>query len=215
VAEIKLTKGELRNQQVLLAQLEKYLPTLQLKKALLQVEVQEVRMEIQRLESLQNEKKQYVDALSGLFATQTTIDLTQAAKIKNVIKRHENIAGVDVPYFQEIDFDDFTYDLFETPPWIDSAILQLRDLVTLHQQVKIAYEQREALEKEWKEVSIRVNLFEKVLIPRALENIRVIKIFLSDQQLAAIARTKVAKAKIERNNRQKTSVIREEGDVHA
>ncbi len=40
MAETKLTKNELRNQQTHLAQLEKYLPTLQLKKAMLQAEVQ-------------------------------------------------------------------------------------------------------------------------------------------------------------------------------
>ncbi len=43
MAEIKLTKNELRSQQNLLAQLEKYLPTLQLKKAMLQSEVSEAR----------------------------------------------------------------------------------------------------------------------------------------------------------------------------
>jgi V/A-type H+-transporting ATPase subunit D len=45
-------------------------------------------------------------------------------------------------------------------------------------------------------VSIRVNLFEKVLIPRAQENIKKIRIFLGDQQLSAVAQAKVAKLKI-------------------
>ena len=46
-------------------------------------------------------------------------------------------------------------------------------------------------------MSIRVNLFEKILIPRALRNIKKIKVFLGDQQLAAVSQAKVAKAKIE------------------
>ena len=50
MAEIKLTKNELRNQQNKLSQLEKYLPTLQLKKALLQLEVNEARGEITQFE---------------------------------------------------------------------------------------------------------------------------------------------------------------------
>ena len=39
MAEIKFTKTELRSQQLKLDRLRKYLPTLQLKKAMLQVEV--------------------------------------------------------------------------------------------------------------------------------------------------------------------------------
>jgi V/A-type H+/Na+-transporting ATPase subunit D len=46
-------------------------------------------------------------------------------------------------------------------------------------------------------VSIRLNLFEKVLIPRAQKNIKKIKIFLGDQELAAVCQAKVAKRKIE------------------
>jgi V/A-type H+/Na+-transporting ATPase subunit D len=201
VAEVKLTKNELRNQQTRLAQLEKYLPTLQLKKAMLQAEVQETRQEIHRLEQLLEKKRQQVDAFSGLLATKTTIDPLQAVKIKHLGKRYENIAGVEVPYFEGIEFEEFSYSLFETAPWVDAAVLGLRALAELREQIKITQEQKSALEKEWREVSIRVNLFEKILIPRAFENIRMIKVFLGDQQLAAVSRAKVAKAKIEANKK--------------
>ena len=99
MAEVKLTKNELRNQQVHLAQLEKYLPTLQLKKAMLQAEVNEVRHEIQRLEHDFELKRQKVDVFSPLLTTKTTIDPLKAAKIKEVHKHYENVAGVEVPYF--------------------------------------------------------------------------------------------------------------------
>jgi V/A-type H+-transporting ATPase subunit D len=64
-------------------------------------------------------------------------------------------------------------------------------------RVKIGKEKLAALEKELREVSIRVNLFEKILIPRAVSNIKKIKVFLNDQQLEAVSQAKVAKAKIE------------------
>lgn len=197
MADVKLTKNELRNQQVHLAQLEKYLPTLQLKKAMLQAEVNEVRHEIQRLEAEVEVKRKQVDEFSALLTTRTTIDPLQAVKIQQAHKHYENIAGVEVPYFDGVDFEEFTYNLFETPPWVDAAVVELRHLVRMREHVRVAYEQREALEKEWREVSIRVNLFEKVLIPRAVINIRKIKVFLGDQQLAAVSRAKVAKSKIE------------------
>jgi len=218
VAEVKLTKNELRNQQVHLAQLDKYLPTLQLKKAMLQAEVNEVRHEILRLEEELNTKREQVDLFSALLATKTTIDPLKAVQIKQVHKHYENIAGVEVPYFERVDFEEFTYNLFETPPWVDAAVVELRHLTMFREQVKVAYEQRDALEKEWREVSIRVNLFEKILIPRAIDNIRKIKVFLGDQQLAAVSRAKVAKTKIEAGKKIAAALARqqqEEGAPHA
>lgn len=199
MAEIKLTKNELRNQQTRLAQLEKYLPTLQLKKAMLQAEVQETRHEIEKQESVQEQLRHKAEEFSGLLSTKTTIEPLEAVKIKKVSKHYENIAGVEVPYFEGVEFEDFTYSLFETAPWVDGAILNLRSLAELREHIKVLHEQKRALEKELREVSIRVNLFEKILIPRAVENIRVIKVFLGDQELAAVSRAKVAKAKIEAN----------------
>lgn len=201
MAEIKLTKNELRNQQMLLGQLEKYLPTLQLKKAMLQAQVQETRHEIERQELLQRKKQTKAEEFSGLLSTKTTIDPLEAVKIKLVFKHYENIAGVEVPYFERVEFEDFSYSLFETAPWVDGAILVLRSLAELREHIFVLREQKTALEKELREVSIRVNLFEKILIPRAVENIRAIKVFLGDQELAAVSRAKVAKEKIEANKR--------------
>jgi V/A-type H+-transporting ATPase subunit D len=42
-----------------------------------------------------------------------------------------------------------------------------------------------------------VNLFEKVKIPETKENIRMIRIYLGDQQTAAVVRGKIAKAAID------------------
>lgn len=196
MAEIKMTKNELRSQQTHLAQLEKYLPTLQLKKAMLQAVVHDVRQEIMRLEQLQEGKRKQIDLFTPLLATKITIDPLQAVKIKQLSTHEENVAGVEIPYFDAIEYEDFSYSLFETPPWVDAAIVDLRALSEVHEKINVAYKQRRALEKEWREVSIRVNLFEKILIPRAIENIRKIKVYLGDQQLAAVSRAKVAKAKI-------------------
>lgn len=202
MADIKLTKNELRDQQTRLAQLEKYLPTLQLKKAMLQAEVHEIKQEIDLLKKKLNQKRQEVEEFSGLLATKTSIDPQQAIKIKTLNKRYENVAGVEIPYLEGIEFEEFTYSLFETPPWVDAAIVGLRLLAEAGIRVSIGEEQLKALEKELREVSIRVNLFEKILIPRTLGNIKKIKVFLGDQQLAAVSQAKVAKAKIESNKEQ-------------
>jgi V/A-type H+/Na+-transporting ATPase subunit D len=113
-----------------------------------------------------------------------------------VRKSYENIAGVEVPYFHGVTFQQIDYDLFETPPWVDSVVAGLQGVSEAHVKVEIAREKKIALENELRQVSIRVNLFEKILIPRAQGNIKKIKVFLSDQQLAAVSRAKVAKTKI-------------------
>ena len=58
---------------------------------------------------------------------------------------------------------------------------------------EILAEQERLIAEELRTTSQRVNLFEKVKIPECKENIRVIKIFLGDEQTAAVARGKLAK----------------------
>lgn len=197
MAEMKLTKNELRGQQNKLHQLEKYLPTLQLKKAMLQAEVNEARIEITACEAEVERVGAMVEQFTPLLSENLTIDISNCAKITNVSKRYENIAGVEVPYFESIAFADFDYSLFDTPLWVDFVAKELRHYVEAMVRVEIAREKKAALEKELREVSIRVNLFEKILIPRCLKNIKKIKIFLGDQQLSAVSQAKIAKEKIE------------------
>lgn len=201
MAEIKLTKNELRAQQNRLAQLQKYLPTLQLKKALLQIEVNEARQEIGKLEHNYKTLHHEVESYSELLSDKTEIDPMGAAKIIEVKKHYENIAGVEVPYFEGITFADFEYTLFDTPAWLDTVVKGVRGLSEAQIKIDIAREKKAALDNELREVSIRVNLFEKILIPRALNNIKKIKVFLGDQQLAAVSRAKVAKHKIEEHKK--------------
>lgn len=197
MGEIKFTKNELRAQQSRLQQLEKYLPTLQLKKAMLQAQVNEARLEIVGFEEAFQQVKNQVEGFSALLAENLSFNIQESVKVDQIKRGYENIAGVEVPYFESISFVDFHYDLFDTPPWVDGATKGLRGLVAAQVKVQIAREKKAALEKEWREVSIRVNLFEKVLIPRSVKNIKRIKVFLGDMQLAAVSQAKVAKSKIE------------------
>lgn len=192
-----LTKTELRDQQHRLTQLQKYLPTLQLKKMLLQIEVQSASQEIEALSSEFQIKKARASSYASLFTSRGAFDLFPAVKIAQVERHIENIAGVDLPVLDQVIFQESKHLLFDAPVWLESAIAGMRQLIKIREKIGIAKERKAALEKELQEVSIRVNLFEKILIPRAQEAIRKIKIFLGDQQLAAICQAKVAKLKIQ------------------
>jgi len=194
---VRLTKNELRTQQNQLIQLQHYLPTLQLKKALLQSQVNEAKLEIEKLFSELHQKEELVAEYAPLLSQKLSIDLTQYVRIYQIKKRYENIAGSEVPIFEEVLFNNITYDLFDTPVWLESAIFGLRGLSWTRGQISVAEERKKILEQELRAISIRVNLFEKILIPRAENNIKKIKVFLGDQFLALIGQAKVAKQKIE------------------
>jgi V/A-type H+-transporting ATPase subunit D len=196
VAKLKLTKMELRSQQIKLAQLSKYLPTLQLKKALLQSEVDHAQTQIDALAAEFTAHEARVASYSSLFSDRYATDLFSAVKITDVEKDHENIAGIDIPIFKKVLFTKSEYSLFDTPVWLEGAIIGVKELLEIREKLKVAEEKKRALEKELRDVSIRVNLFEKIMIPRTMQNIKRIKIFLGDQQLAAVSQAKVSKRKI-------------------
>jgi len=197
---VKLTKNELRNQQTRLSQFQRYLPTLQLKKSMLQFEVNMVHLEISRLKEEMRLVRRQVEEFSPLFVDKVDLNMTEFASVVHVKKHYENIAGVEIPLFDSVVFQEPEAFLYDTPVWTERGIEMVRELVSMREKIGVAEEKRRALEKELREVSIRVNLFEKVLIPRSQQNIKKIRIFLGDQQLAAVAQAKVAKTKISRES---------------
>ncbi len=198
MAEIRLNKTELKNQKTLLDQLSKYLPTLQLKKQQLQVEVEVAKTLLDRFLSNFEEIKKGVSQWYILFSQQLSLNLMQFAEIESVISERENVAGVDVPAFRDVQFKKYDYSYFTTPLWFDRAIEEIRKLLFLREEMKILKQKLKLLEEELRQTNIKVNLFEKRMIPECKENIRKIKIFLGDQEIAAICNAKIAKDKLKR-----------------
>ena len=73
----------------------------------------------------------------------------------------------------------------------------LADSARVRAECEFLEEQRKRVAEELRVTAQRVNLFEKVKIPECRENIRVIKIFLGDEQTASVARGKIAKKRSE------------------
>ena len=198
---IKLTKNELKKQKENLKQFQRYLPTLQLKKQQLQSVIMKVRSD---LEAKEAEREKMIDGLDdwvAVFAENGIFEeskrLEQMVQPDKVITGEENIAGVTVPSFEELTFKEINYDVDEYPLWVDTAVYRLRDIATLDAFVSTLRKQVELLDAELRTTSQRVNLFEKVKIPEAQENIRVIQVYLGDQQTAAVVRGKISKKKLE------------------
>jgi len=198
MAEIRLNKTELKKQKTLLAQLSKYLPTLQLKKQQLQVEVENVKTVYNDLEKKLLKLKETLLSWSLLLSQKLTVDIMDSVKVDKLLTTTENIAGIDVPKFEEIVFCEFDYSYFLTPIWFEKAKKELRDLVVFRERMKITTKRLELIGEELRQTNIKVNLFEKRMIPNCKENIKRIKIFLGDQEIAAICNAKIAKDKLKK-----------------
>lgn len=195
--KVKLTKGELKRQRDALKQYERYLPTLQLKKQQLQLEILHQYSLLEEKRKLLAEKKQSALNWAGLLVEDAADYLAKIISPQNVITVEKNIAGVDIPICEKVEFANPVYDFFITPLWIDSALEALRVCVVSLEEIKIIEKGIAILRQELRITTQRVNLFEKVKIPEAEEAIRLIKIYIGDQMVNAVGRSKIVKAKIE------------------
>lgn len=196
MAKVRLTKGELKRQRDALRQYERYLPTLQLKKQQLQLEILQQINLLSEKRQVEAKKKEAVKVWAGLF-TDWGINLKEWLIPSSIITGAKNVAGVDLPLFERAEFNEAEYDLFATPLWVDFAIEALRAIVSLEREMRIIEQGIEILRRELRITTQRVNLFEKVKIPEAMEAIRLIKIYIGDQMANAVGRSKIAKRKIE------------------
>ncbi len=202
MAKIKLTKNEQKKQKDALKQYKRYLPTLLLKKQQLQIVIRQSEREI---EEIKEEKKKHVESIDDWISVYgANRELPPSLSIGNLISIKEinitkgNVAGVVVPVFNSLVFNDISYSLRDYPLWVDSALVTLRDMAKYDAIIAVLEERINLLEKELRTTSQRVNLFEKVKIPLTKENIRVIGIYLQDQQTSAVVRGKIAKKKLVR-----------------
>jgi V/A-type H+-transporting ATPase subunit D len=196
MAKIKLTKGELKKQRDALKQFQRYLPTLQLKKQQLQLEISQQSAMLEEAKQVLSKNIQAAHSWAGLLA-EPRVEIKPFLKSERVARRFKNIAGVDIPVFEGVEFYEKDYDLFLTPLWLDAAIQSLRELIVLKIKILVYQQGLDILRQELRITTQRVNLFEKVKIPVAEENIRLIKIYIGDQMANAVGRSKIAKRKIE------------------
>lgn len=196
MAKIKLTKNELKRQKDSLKRFERYLPTLTLKKQQLQTVIRQVertvREKMEKRDALVADLEEWI----ALFGEE--IDFSSILRVREIIVSDGNIAGVDIPVFEDISFVVTEYDLLEYPPWVDRAVEVLKELLALDSELQVLERQRDRLADELRITTQRVNLFEKVKIPETKENIRRIRIYLGDEQTAAVVRGKIAKRNLVR-----------------
>lgn len=194
MAHLKLNKTSLSLEQKNLRNYKKYLPSLELKRKKLLSERNNVDKQVLQLQEreheLNNKAQTNFPMVSGHLNT-----IKQCIKIDNLLTQEENVVGVKLPVFKSIHFTMLNYDYLNTPHWFESLIGLVQELIETRLRIKITLSRQQLLDKAIQTVTQRKNLFEKVLIPDALNHIRLIQIFLADNERAAVVRSKIAKKK--------------------
>lgn len=195
MAKIKHTKNEMKAQKEALSRFQRFLPMLQMKKQLLQAEIIRISAEITSRKQKEEARRRSLESWVSLLSEPAGIE--EVVSLTAVELGESNIAGVTIPVLDNARVTVKDYDLFSTPTWFDDAVEAISALIRLRAEREVLEEQRRLIAEELRVTSQRVNLFEKVKIPECRENIRVIKIFLGDEQTAAVARGKLAKKRTE------------------
>lgn len=194
MARLLLSKATLSAQRKQLAAYRRFLPSLEMKR-------QQLMVTVKRCEQTLAEQQQAVLRLQQKVAEQypmlanDRIDLDQLVVINAVHTQRINIVGVWIDDIVDIEFHCAPISILTKPHWVDGIQRLLQQALELEirqlQQQKIL----KRLKDELLKVTQRVNLFDKVLIPEALANIRKIQIYLDDKDREAVITSKIAKNK--------------------
>ncbi len=194
MARLQLSKSALAREQKNLKTYERFLPSLDLKR-------QQIMAERTRAARRLAETRRAIDACRTeagekipMLASRD-VDLTGLAKISDVTLEVENVVGTRLPQLKEVKVEVRDYALMGKPLWVDAAAEMLRRMLELRVRVQVEERRLALLEEAVKTITQRVNLFDKVLIPRARQNIKRIRIYLSDMETAGVVRSKIAKRK--------------------
>lgn len=195
MAKIKHTKTELKAQTDALKRFQRFLPMLQLKKQQLQAEIAGITAKIGEVQAREAKAREQLEAWIALYSD-SDVSPEALVALNGIKTAMGNIAGVAIPLYEGIDATPAALDPYRTPAWTDDAQDMLATLMSLRAEGDILRKQRALVQEELHTTGQRVNLFEKVKIPECKENIRVIRIFIGDEQTAAVVRGKIAKSRV-------------------
>ncbi len=194
---LALNKTTLKQQRDQLKTFKRFLPSLDLKRQQLLAALKVARRQLaevrQEFDAVENSLRQLYPLLGS--STVATRDLGGLVGIREVKIGEENMLGTTLPVAEKVEFETSEYSYQVMPFWVDLLVQDIRRVAELRVLLQVAQERVVLLEHASRRITQRVNLFEKVLIPQAEQNVRKIVIFLSDQERAAVVRSKIAKKK--------------------
>ncbi|MDH3241946.1 MAG: V-type ATP synthase subunit D [Alphaproteobacteria bacterium] len=172
----------------------RFLPPLDLKRRQILIERNRARAALEAVKGRLEERMAGVGELIPMLSNRN-ISLDQLIEVAAARVGQQNLVGVTLPVFESVDFSVRPYGFLAKPHWVDRVVEELRECSALHLERQVMEERLRRLEQAAKKLTQRVNLFDKVLIPRTKAEIREIEIYLSDAERAEVVRSKMAKKK--------------------
>ncbi|MCL2434661.1 MAG: V-type ATP synthase subunit D [Lentimicrobiaceae bacterium] len=173
------------------------LPTIKSKESALRMEVKRTKDRFLELkEELDQQIKKY-DHLASLW-NEFNPNLITVADVAIETKK---VAGVLLPIFGSVTFDEKPYSRFNSPIWFSDGLALLKRLAEQGIKAEIEQIKLEQLEYARKKTTQKVNLFEKVQIPGYSDAIRKIKRYLEDEESLSKASQKIMRTNLDKARR--------------
>jgi len=192
-----LNKSALQKEQEKLALYKRLLPSLDLKRRQLTLELGRARKELDTGGKTMEELVDRTAADLPLLAGQER-DLSGLVRLKSARVEEENLVGVTLPVLKEMSWEVSDYSLLAEPPWVDVLVESIQRVAEQKKRVQVPTERVTLLARANRRITQRINLFQEILIPETEQNIRRIRIVLGDAEMSAVVRSKIAKALHER-----------------
>lgn len=194
MGRVPLSKSQLSTEKENLVAYARYLPALDLKRQQLMTARARAREAIVAIEAEVARTVGDVGAALPMLADRR-IGLDGLCRLGAVRMGTENVAGARLPRVEAVEVIRAEYAPMARPHWVDAVADRLAAAIRLRVEARTAVERLAALDKAVARITQRVNLFDKVLIPQARENIRRINVYLGDAERSAVVGAKLAKKK--------------------
>ena len=194
MARLSFSKSSLSHEQRRLDTFQRFLPSLDMKRKQLMTQRAAARNALMRTGEAMTDLR--ANVAKGLpMLSNREVDLDGLVTLEDVRLGRENQMGIWLPTLEGIQVRVAQYGWLAKPHWVDAVVEVLQKMLELRLREQVELRRLALLEDALRTLTQRVNLFEKVLIPRTRENIRRIGIYLADQERAAVVRAKIAKRK--------------------
>ncbi len=194
MARFKLSKSGLQEQRNQLKLYEKLLPSLDMKRRQLQLELKKAEDSLKAMRAATSALEAGIGGDLPMIAS-AGFDLGGLVRMTGIRVGTASIAGVKVPRLEGIDCEVASYSMLARPAWVDRLVDRLKEAAEQRVRLRIEDERVHILMQAVRRITQRVNLFGRILIPRAKQNIKRIQIHLGDLDREGVIRSKLSKAR--------------------
>ncbi|HET9375367.1 MAG TPA: V-type ATP synthase subunit D [Chthoniobacterales bacterium] len=192
MARLSLSKSTLTQLTRQLKTYQNFLPSLDLKRRQLLAEQEKARRELRELTDRQEALRPVVEKQIPMLGY-THVDVRGIVRVTKTDIVEENVMGIHLPKLGGLEIKVSEYPFLGKPHWIDRLVQLLKQATEIRINRRVMERRLELLASAAKVVSQRVNLFEKVLIPKTEADVQRVRVYLSDSERASIVRAKIAK----------------------